>query len=288
MSSTILITVVSLFLLALAAAVILYIISQKFKVDEDPRIDLVQAELPGANCGGCGFAGCRAFAEATVSAADLSECFCPVGGAEAMGKIAAILGKTAVATEPKVAVLLCNGSPEYRKKSSNYDGVHRCSIEHNLYAGDTDCSFGCLGYGDCAEACSFGGITIDPITHLPIINENLCVACGTCVKACPRHLIELRKRAPKDRKIYVACSNCDKGAVAKRACSIACIGCGKCVKVCQYDAISVANNLAYIDSFKCKMCRKCVEVCPQHSILEIGFPLRKAVAVSNENKLTIV
>ena len=275
MSITVLITIISLSLLALLAAVILYFVAQKFKVVEDPRIDEVQAVLPAANCGGCGFAGCRNFAEALVKAETFEGLNCPVGGAAVMEEAAKILGKEAPAVEPLVAVLLCNGTPEFRPHTSKYDGVPDCRIAHNLYIGETDCSYGCLGYDDCVRACTFGAMYMDFETGLPVIIDDKCVACGACVKACPRHIIELRKKAKKDRKIYVACSNCDKGGPARRACKVACIACNKCFKVCEFNAITIENNLAYIDAFKCTFCRKCVMECPTGSILELNFPPRK-------------
>ena len=121
---------------------------------------------------------------------------------------------------------------------------------------------------------------MNPETGLPEVDDEKCTACGACVKACPKMIIELRKKAPKGRKIYVSCVNKDKGAVARKACKVACIGCGKCAKVCAHDAITVVNNLAYIDSTKCKMCRKCVAECPTGAIIEVGFPVRKPVAES--------
>lgn len=275
MSMTVLVTIISLSLLAVLAAVILYFIAQKFRVIEDPRIDEVQEILPAANCGGCGFAGCRNFAEALVKAESFEGLNCPVGGAAVMEEAARILGKEAPEVEPLVAVLMCNGSPEYRPHTSRYDGIPDCRIAHSLYAGETDCSYGCLGYGDCVRACTFDAMYMDHNTGLPVILDDKCVACGACVKACPRNLLELRKKAKKDRKIYVACSNCDKGGPARRACKVACIACGKCVKVCKFDAITIENNLAYIDAVKCTFCRKCVEECPTGSILEINFPPRK-------------
>lgn len=275
MSPTVIITVVSLSLLAILAAIILYFIAEKFKVYEDPRIDEVQAVLPAANCGGCGFAGCRNFAEALVKAESFEGLNCPVGGAEVMEQAAKILGREAPVVEPLVAVLLCNGTPGFRPRTSVYDGVADCRIANSLYMGETDCSYGCLGYGDCVRACTFDAIHMNPETLLPEVTDDKCTSCGACVKACPRNLIELRKKAKKDRKIYVACSNCDKGGPARRACKVACIGCGKCVKVCQFDAIRLENNLAYIDAFKCTFCRKCVTECPTGSILEINFPPRK-------------
>jgi Na+-translocating ferredoxin:NAD+ oxidoreductase subunit B len=275
MSSTLLITILSLSLLALISSVILFFIAQKFKVFEDPRIDEVQAVLPGANCGGCGFTGCRNFAEALVKAETLEGLNCPVGGPEIMGKAADLLGKTAAVVDPLVAVLLCNGTPEFRPRTSKYDGAYDCRISNNLYIGETDCSYGCLGKGDCVRACLFDAIYMDIKTELPVIVDDKCVACGACVKACPRHIIELRKKAKKDRKIYVACSNCDKGAPAIRACKVACIDCKKCFKVCEFDAITIENNLAYIDATKCTFCRKCVTECPTNAIVELNFPLRK-------------
>jgi electron transport complex protein RnfB len=284
MSSTVLITIICLSLLALFSAVILYFIAQKFKVFEDPRIDRVQEVLPAANCGGCGFAGCRNFAEALVKAETFENLNCPVGGAAVMEEAAKILGKVAPIVDPTVAVLLCNGTPDQRPRTSVYDGVQDCRIIHNLYIGDTDCSYGCLGNGDCVRACTFDAMYMNYESGLPVIIDDKCVSCGACVKACPRNLIELRKKAKKDRKIYVACSNCDKGGPARRACKVACIACNKCVKVCEFDAITVENNLAYIDAFKCTFCRKCVTECPTNSIIELNFPPRKPkVEVASES-----
>lgn len=270
-----LLTILSLSLLAVISAVILYFVAQKFKVFEDPRIDIIQEILPAANCGGCGFAGCRNFAEALVKAETFDGLNCPVGGAATMSKAGEILGKTAPVTDPTVAVLLCNGTPEARPRTTVYDGPSDCRITHNLYLGESDCSYGCLGNGDCVRACKFDAMYMDAATGLPVIIDEKCVSCGACVKACPRKLIELRKRAKKERKLYVACSNCDKGGPARRACKVACIACFKCQKVCEFDAITIENNLAYINASKCTFCRKCVTECPTGSILEINFPPRK-------------
>jgi electron transport complex protein RnfB len=287
MSLTVPITIITLSLLAILFAVILYFIAQKFKVYEDPRIDEVQAALPAANCGGCGFAGCRNFAEALVRADSFEGLNCPVGGAAVMEGVAKILGKEALAVEPLVAVLLCNGAPEYRTHTSKYDGIPDCRMAHNLYLGETDCSYGCLGYGDCVRACKFDAMNMDTATGLPVIIDDKCVACGACVKACPRNLIELRKKAKKDRKLYVACLNCDKGGPARRACKVACIACNKCFNVCEFGAITIENNLAYIDAFKCTFCRKCVTECPTGSILEFNFPPRKPKAEEKVESKTV-
>lgn len=195
-----------------------------------------------------------------------------------MAKVATILGKEAAAAEPMVAVVRCNGTCEARPRTNNYDGTKSCSIASTLYGGETNCAFGCLGYGDCVNACAFGAIKINPKTGIAEVDEDKCTSCGACVKACPKGIIELRKKGPKSRRVYVSCVNKDKGAVARKACANACIGCGKCAKECPFGAITVENNVAYIDYTKCKMCRKCVAVCPTGAIHELNFPPRKEAA----------
>ena len=264
------------------SAIILYLVAQKFKVYEDPRNGQVEAVLPGANCGGCGYPGCGGFAAACVKADSLDGMLCPVGGAPVMAKIAAILGMEAGEVTPKVAVVRCNGNCANRKKTNHYDGASSCAIEAALYSGETGCSYGCLGNGDCENACSFGAIRINPETRLPEVDEELCTACGACVKACPKGIIELRNKGPKSRRMFVSCVNKDKGAVARKACSAACIGCGKCAKECPFDAITITNNLAYIDFQKCRLCRKCEAVCPTGAIHSVNFPPRKPVEAKTD------
>lgn len=271
-------TIISLSAIGVLAALILYVAAQKFKVFEDPRIDEVEEATPSANCGGCGYPGCRGFAEACVKAEDLSNLYCPVGGNDTMAQIASILGLEAAAKDPLVAVVRCNGTPEHRPHINQYDGAPSCSIAHSLYTGETGCQNGCLGLGECVEACTFDAIHMNPETGLPEVVDDKCTACGACITACPRDIIELRKKNKKDRKIFVSCVNTDKGGPARKSCNVACIGCGKCVKVCPFDAIVLENNLAYIDYDKCKLCRKCVTECPTNAIHEINFPARKVNA----------
>lgn len=272
----ILISLLVLGVTGLVAAVLLYLVAQKFRVEEDPRIDEVQEVLPGANCGGCGQAGCRAFAETCVKAGSLDGLLCPVGGAPVMAKVGDILGLAAAAAEPKVAVVRCNGTCEARPRTSQYDGARSCQIMHNLYVGETACGFGCLGCGDCVAACQFGALSMNPETGLPVVDEAKCTACGKCVKACPRAIIELRKKGDNGVRMTVLCVNKDKGVKAKKACANACIGCGKCQQACGFEAITVANNLAYIDADKCALCRDCESVCPTGSIWAQNAQDRKA------------
>lgn len=266
---------------ALVAAVVLYTVSRKFAVEEDPRIGRVAACLPGANCGGCGYAGCAALAEALVKGADagsLDGLQCPVGGAGVMAQIAAELGMEAVTSEPMVAVVRCGGTCELRPRTAQYDGLQTCAAEHATCSGETACGYGCLGCGDCSTSCQFGGLRINPETGLPEVDETLCTGCGSCVKACPRHIIELRKRGPKNRRVYVGCMNRDKGAAARKACTAACIGCGKCEKVCKFEAITISGNLSYIDYNKCRLCTKCVAECPTGAIMKVNFPVKQKEA----------
>lgn len=271
----ILTTVIVLAVIGAVGAFILFTAAKKFEVHEDPRIGKVAEILPQANCGGCGYPGCGGFATACVKADSLDGLYCPVGGADVMSQVAEILGMAVSAQDPMVAVLRCNGDCDARPRTNVYDGASSCAVAASLYSGDTNCAYGCLGLGDCVNVCNFGALHINPVTRLPEVDEELCTACGACVKACPKILFELRKKGPKSRRIFVSCMNKDKGAMARKACSNACIGCSLCQKQCAFEAITVENNLAYIDYTKCRLCRKCVEVCPTKAIHELNFPPRK-------------
>lgn len=279
--NVILIAVIILGVVGLVSAVMLYAASKKFAVVEDERIGKVAEVLPQANCGGCGYPGCSGFAAACVKAADggsLEGKLCPVGGQAVMEKVAGILGMAVEKAVPKVAVVRCNGTCANRPRVVEFDGVRSCRVQLLSGTGETACAFGCLGGGDCVSVCQFGAISINPETGIAEVDEKRCTACGACVKACPRKVIELRPKGPMSHRMVVLCVNRDKGAVANKVCKASCIGCGKCVKTCQFDAITLNNNLAYIDPAKCKLCRKCEEACPKGAIHAINFPPRKPKA----------
>ncbi|MDR2809563.1 MAG: Fe-S cluster domain-containing protein [Tannerellaceae bacterium] len=280
----ILIAIITLGGIGIVSSGLLYVASKRFEVYENPLIAQVQEVLPAANCGGCGYPGCSGFASACVNASSLDNLLCPVGGTDVMAKVAVILGKNAANADPKIAVVRCNGNCDARPRINQYDGAQNCAVASSLYGGETGCSYGCLGYGDCVTACTFGAIHINPSTRLPEVIEDKCTSCGACVKACPKSIIELRNKGPKSRRIYVECVNKEKGGIARKSCSNACIGCSKCEKECPFDAISVTANLAYIDFRKCRLCRKCVAVCPTHAIHELNFPPRKEATATDETK----
>lgn len=277
--NVILIAVGVLGAIGLISALVLFLVSKKFAVKEDPRIAQVAAVLPGANCGGCGFPGCAGMAAACVKAADagsLEGLSCPGGGQECMDKIAAILGVAASQSVPKLAVVRCNGTCENRPRVVLYDGVKNCKIANTTSRGETLCQYGCLGCGDCVEECKFDAIKMNAETGLPEVDRAKCTACGACAKACPRGIIEIRQVDKDKTGMVVECVNKDKGAVAQKACSVACIGCSKCVQVCGSEAITLENNLAYIDAAKCTSCRACEEACPKACIIMLGEP-RKVI-----------
>ncbi|MFY0690007.1 MAG: RnfABCDGE type electron transport complex subunit B [Cyclobacteriaceae bacterium] len=269
--SLILSTILVLVSLGAAAAIILYFVSQKFKVEEDPRLEQVEGALPATNCGGCGFPGCSAFANELLKADEIGNLHCPVGGNEVMKQVAEILGKEVEEKDPFIAVVKCAGSIGVRQHFNVYDGAPNCSIATDLYSGERGCADGCVGLGECVDACDFDAMYMDEHTGLPVVIEDKCTACNACVNTCPKDIMALWPKGKKDRRIYVACVNEEKGGSARKECSMACSGCAKCADECKYDAITVENNLAKIDYDTCKLCGKCVVACDVRNIVADHF-----------------
>jgi RnfABCDGE-type electron transport complex B subunit len=238
-------------------------------VETDPRIEEVEAALPGINCGACGYAGCAGYAEAVVDAGE-SMTLCAPGGAETARAVAAVMGAEVEAAEPKFAVTCCQGGSVPDRFA--YAGVQDCraATVMGLAGGPKACTWGCLGFGTCMKACPFGAITMSP-DRLPVVDETKCTGCGRCVEVCPR---DLNRVDPESRTVFVLCKSRDKGAIANKLCERGCIACRKCEKECPFDAIHVVDNLAVIDYDKCKLCGKCVKVCPKNCIVDLRKPRR--------------
>lgn len=243
--------------LGLVFGALLAFASKKFEVQLDPRQIQVRTVLPGANCGGCGYAGCDAYADAIVAeGAPINAC--APGGAALVGRLAEIMGLDATADEPKVAFLKCLGTPAKTVKNSVYVGVPDCRQAAIVPGkGPTSCQFGCMGLGTCVRACVFGAMSIQ--NDLAVVDNEKCVGCGTCVTLCPRDVLSL---IPRKTKVTVACNSPFKGPDVKKVCSVGCIGCTLCVKTCPVQAIEMKAALAEIDPQKCINCGLCIAKCP--------------------------
>ena len=253
-----------IFGLLLAAA------SRMFYVETDPRLEQLNECLPGANCGGCGYAGCSGYAEAVLKGqAEIGKC--NSGGNECARAMAAIMGVKAQDVTRKVALVRCSGEKKYDKDGNllsgarvkaNYEGFDDCLAASKVGgSGPLSCKFGCLGFGSCVKACKYDAIRI--VNGVAKVNEDRCVGCMACAAACPRKLIVAVEPA---RNVVIACASLAKGAVTTRGCTVGCIGCGLCKKICPKEAITVENNLAVIDYTKCDNCGLCATVCPKKLI----------------------
>ncbi|MCI8517717.1 MAG: RnfABCDGE type electron transport complex subunit B [Hungatella sp.] len=242
--------------------VLLGIASEKFNVEVDEREILVRAELPGNNCGGCGFPGCDGLANA-IAAGTAPVNGCPVGGADVADRIAAIMGVESGTAVKKVAFVKCKGTCDKTRVQYNYFGIDDCrQVSVVPGGGEKACAYGCMGYGSCVKVCDFDAIHV--VDGVAVVDKEKCVACGKCVQTCPNHLIQL---VPYDAKHLVQCSSHDKGKDVKAKCDNGCIGCTLCTKQCGDDAIHMDNNVAVIDYEKCTNCGKCAAKCPVKVIL---------------------
>jgi Na+-translocating ferredoxin:NAD+ oxidoreductase RNF subunit RnfB len=255
--------------LGIVFGVALAIVAVRFVVKTDPKVDQVRETLPGANCGACGFAGCMGYAEAVVGNPDVAVSMCAPGKSAVADKIAVITGKKAEKVDPKIARVFCQGGTSLSQRKFIYTGVQDCAAAVLAAGGDKSCEYGCLGYGTCMRACPFGAITMSA-DNLPVIHPDKCTACGKCVAACPKQVIEL---ALASKAVVISCHSRDKGIDVKKKCQVGCIACGICVRTCPVDAIKIDNNLARIDHGKCIVCGLCVKKCPTNAIKDY-IPVR--------------
>lgn len=255
------IATLSVAVIGLIIGLLLVSFGRKFAVETDPKEDAVRDLLPGNNCGGCGFAGCDACAKA-IAQGEAPVNACPVGGESVASQIAMVMDVEDLGLTRKVAFVRCAGDCGHARKTANYIGIEDCSAAVTSGLTDKACTFGCLGLGSCVKACQFDAIKI--VNGIAFVNRAACRACGKCVAACPKHLIEL---VPDHNRYAVRCSSKERGPVVKKACSVGCIGCKLCEKQCECDAIHVENNIAHIDYEKCVNCGKCAEKCPSGAIM---------------------
>ena len=259
--------------IAFVLAVMLSFASKVFAVKEDEMFEALREELPGANCGACGYAGCDDYAHALSDDHSTPCSKCPVGGEKVAEELAKILGVSAEAKEKECAVVMCNGTNEASNMIMQYKGMGSCKAAKQLFGGMNSCPFGCIGLGDCERACKFHAIQV--VDGVARVNRGSCTSCGVCVRTCPNHLIRL---SPKKNIVFVQCHSTLKGAEAVKNCNNACIGCRKCEKTCKFDAVHVENFLAYIDPEKCRNCGMCQKECPTGAIINLRELAKEEIA----------
>lgn len=256
----ILIPVIILGAMGAVFGVLLGVAAKVFRVKKDERIAQVEELLAGANCGGCGYPGCSGFAESLCrGVANITDC--PSTKPENKEKIAEILGVAVGESVPKVAMVMCSGTCSNVVLNHHYEGITDCVAAARYGGSDKACSYGCIGFGSCADVCQFGAIHVE--NDVAVVDRDKCVACGACVDVCPHNvikLVEVRQRT------FVKCVSKDKGAALKNICSAGCLGCKICEKNCPKDAIHVVNNVAEIDYEKCVNCGICASKCPKKII----------------------
>ncbi|MEW5800811.1 MAG: RnfABCDGE type electron transport complex subunit B [bacterium] len=247
--------------MAFILAVGLGIASRIFAVETDPRVTEILGLLPGANCGGCGYAGCAGFAAALV-AGETTPPECKASSAEVIQEISRILGVVHVPREKQIAMVFCQGTCDKAKAKYIYEGIKDCNAAMLLSGGAKSCAYGCLGLGSCVRVCPFGAITIG--AHgLPVIDEGLCTGCGNCARQCPKGVIRL---IPVSQMWYIPCNSQHRGKAVRQVCEVGCIACGICVKNCPQKAITLDNNRAEINPALCSGCGTCASKCPQKVI----------------------
>ncbi len=209
---------------------------------EDPRIQEVEELLPATNCGACGQAGCRAFAEALVEK-KAEPAQCTVSPRETIEDIAETLGVEAGNVEKRIAMLACAGGNHVARMRAHYEGMESCRAAAVVGGGPKQCVWGCIGLGDCADVCDFDAISMNRF-GLPEVDADLCTACGDCVDICPKDLFSIH---PVSHRLWVACRNLLHGEEALAECEVACDACGRCAKDAPDGLVEMRNNLPVVN-----------------------------------------
>ena len=261
--TAILTSVLVLGALGLVFGVLLMCANKVFEMPANPTRDAVRNALPGANCGGCGFAGCDALAEA-IAAGTAPISACPVGGAAVANEIASILGIEDMPDQVRnVATVVCQGSSDRCLNKFDYHGIQDCVAASLINDGNRACKYACLGLGTCVRACKFDAIHINEKTGIAEVDPEKCTSCGACVRACPKSVLSLQ---PETVPVRLLCRAAEEGHLVSDNCKIGCVGCGICKDACKFDAITMENNLPVIDRSKCVGCMMCAESCPNGSM----------------------
>jgi electron transport complex protein RnfB len=226
-----------------ALGLVIGLVVKLFGAEADPKLEAVEGLLPGANCGGCGYAGCADFARALMDGG-ADPAACPSNAPEALKQICAILGIAAGERAAKVAVVRCGGSRDVAKEAAGYNGITDCKAAVQVAGGTKLCRYGCLGLATCARACPFGAIEMTA-GGIAVVHPRLCTGCGKCVASCPRGLIAL---VPAATPVHVYCNSPEKGAAKRAACSVSCIGCRKCVKAAGDGQMAMEGFLARVNA----------------------------------------
>lgn len=256
------ISAVSMGGIGFALAMFLAFADKKLRVKEDPRVARIADMLPGTNCGGCGYPGCQVLAEQLI-AGNAPPNACVAGGKDIAVALAGLLGVEVQDHERQIAVVLCNGGDAEAERMAVYRGYKTCTAA-DIVRGDKSCVYGCLGYGECVDACKFDSMAMSD-NGLPVVFHDKCVGCGACAKACPRDIIEMH---PEDHKLFVYCRNKDKGAVAKKSCKVACIACTLCTKGCSVEGgVVMKDNLATVNYELAPQNDESTKKCPTKCIL---------------------
>lgn len=265
-------SIVTMLGLGLVAAGLLAVASRVFFVKDDPRVAEALEILPGANCGGCGFAGCEGYAKAVVNDPSVPANRCCASPKEAIVALAELTGKTVAEAEPLVAMRRCDVYHGHVAMRYEYQGVPSCAAASLLRGGTNACSFSCLGFGDCVQSCPFGAMKI--VGNLACVDIGRCTGCGTCVSACPRGVLQL---IPLRARVCIPCNSRVKGKGVTEVCDTGCIKCGKCVRECPAKAISLQDGRMVIDH---KLCLSygaaCQEVCVATCVRKIIRPISLA------------
>lgn len=244
-------------------AAVLAVANRKLYVYEDPRIDQLEQMLPKSNCGACGTAGCRAFAEGLITS-KVTPAQCTVCSADDRQAIADFLGVGVGEAEKRVARLACAGGSNVARQRAHYEGLQTCRAANLVAGGGKGCVWGCLGLGDCEVVCDFGAIHMNE-HGLPVVDIEKCTACGDCVEVCPKKLFSIQ---PVGHKLWVACANLETGDAAALECEVVCDGCGRCAMDSADGVVEIRNNLATVDYSKNRSAsRKAIERCPTGAIV---------------------